>query len=107
LSDAFIVLNQFINFFLVKVISCCHRSSTSSCVTQISSSWCHPYMFWTSDAQCSHQHSRHHKQPVFGSEFQLERLFWQSKMNHSMLLKVPRWVLNVGIHFTHNSITPS
>jgi hypothetical protein len=41
----------------MKLIHSHHMSSTSSFITQISSSWHHPYMFWTRDAQCSHQHS--------------------------------------------------
>jgi hypothetical protein len=32
------------------------------------------YPVCPSETQCLHQHSHHHKQPAFGSEFQLERL---------------------------------
>jgi hypothetical protein len=39
LSGPLIVLTQFIKLFLVKVIGCCHMSSTLLFVTQISSSW--------------------------------------------------------------------
>ena len=53
---------------------------------------------WPSNVQSS-QRCSHHKQPAFGSEFQLERLLQQSEVTHSMLLKV----LSAGFQFMYNS----
>jgi hypothetical protein len=82
--------------------SCCRRSCTSLFITQGSPSW-FPMLTLFGVVNYSPHIDSHHKQPAVGSEFQLERLLQQSKVNHSMLLKVHQRVLSAGFQFTHNS----
>jgi len=85
----------------LKLIGCCRRSCTSLCITQVSPSWfCHFYIFWP-NARSLQWHSRHRK-PAVSSEFQLDGLLQQSKVNHGMLLKVHRRALSAFFHFMHN-----
>ena len=69
-SSPSIVLNEFIKVFLMKATGCWHRPPTSLFITPISFfPVCHPYIFWPSNAHCSHQHSYHAKQLALSSEF--------------------------------------
>lgn len=77
-SDLLIVLNQFISLFFCETHQLLSQAIQFVVYhTNELSLVCHFYVFWSSDTQGLRQHSNHHKQPAFDSEFRSERLLQQ------------------------------